>query len=823
MQSVSAITQDKNKAAETCFHCGLPVPAGLELTVNYDAQPRPVCCHGCKAVAQTIIDYGLDEYYRHRTAPATNADSTPLIPEQLRIYDDPRLQESFVVPQKDGQREAWLLLEGITCPACLWLNERHLQQLDGIAVVDINYSTHRARIRWDPARISLSRILAAVAEIGYNAYPYDAEHEENLLRRERHQQLRRLGIAGLFGMQIMMIAVAFYTDLAADMGASLETFLRWTSLLLVLPIIGYSAQPFFMGAWRDLGNRRVGMDTPVALGITLAFGASLHATVSGAGEVYYDSISMFVFLLLLGRFLEFTVRQRAIERSDRLRRILPATARRLDEQGNSHELPVLDIKAGDLLLVLPGETVPADGMIEQGISVLDEAMLTGEYLPKRREPGDSVLGGTINVDSAIFIRVTRVGEESFQARIQRLVERAQEEKPEITRMADHVAGWFVLAVLTMAAVTALIWMQIDPQRWLPVTVAVLVVSCPCALSLATPTALTAALAGFLQRGLAVTRAAAIEQLARISHVAFDKTGTLTEGALSLSRIEMLGPVSRHRSLRLAATLESQSEHPVASALINACGQQPALQPTESRNYPGAGIAGMIDNRRYYIGKPDFIEEMTGLTCRRPLAVLSSERAETLVILADQKRLLAAFVLVDSLRPGCTDLIHAVHASGRDTVLLSGDAPHVVQSVAAAIGIGDVRSNLSPGDKLEHLRRLQSHGARVAMVGDGINDAPVLAAADVSIVMRRGADVSRNQADVLLLGEDIRGLTRVFTLADKTVRIIRQNIIWALGYNLLALPLAMAGYVQPWMAAVGMSCSSLLVLANSARLGRRQQG
>jgi len=821
MQSQNSVAAEKTPIA-SCFHCGLPVPAGLSLMVAFDGENHPVCCRGCQAVARTILDYGLEQYYRHRTAPAKTVESDSPIPAHLRLYDDSRLQKDFVQPLKDGQRETSLVLEGITCPACLWLNEQHLRQLDGVVAAEINYSTHRARVRWDPRRIELSRILTAISEIGYRAFPYDAEQEERLLQSENRRQLRRLGIAGLFGMQIMMIAVAFYTDFQGVMDTSLRSFLEKVSLFLVLPIIGYSAQPFFQGAWRGIRNRRVGMDVPVALGMGLAFAASVRATFTGTGEIYYDSVAMFVFLLLLGRHMEFRVRRRGIERSNRLRRILPATARRIDFAGRRIEVPVLDIATGDELLVLPGETVPADGMIVEGASALDEALLTGEYLPRLRRAGDSVIGGSINVDGPLRVRVTNAGDDSLQARIRRLMERAETEKPQVTRIADRVAGWFVLAVLLLAAATAAVWWQLDPQHWLPITVSVLVVSCPCALSLATPTALTAVLSGFMQHGLAVTRTAAIEQLAKTTHVAFDKTGTLTEGRLHLRRTETFAGLPGRECLRLAALLESHSEHPIARAMTSAGGDTVSGQARDLHNHPGAGVSGLVGGKRYYLGKPEFIEAQTGLPGRVPLAVLSDRTAESIILLADKTQLLAAFVLADSIRAGAAELIADIRRSGREAVLLSGDQPQVVHSVATALDIGDYRSDLGPNDKFDRLREMQQQGSVVTMVGDGINDAPVLAGANVSIVMRRGADISRSQADVLMLGEDIRCLSRAFCLADHAVTVIRQNIGWALGYNLLALPLAMAGYVQPWMAAIGMSCSSLLVLANSSRLGAKRR-
>lgn len=818
MQAETAIVGDHNQSTATCFHCGLPVPAATDLTVEFDGTARPLCCHGCLAVASTILDYGLGDYYRHRTATAETADGDGLIPSQLQAYDNPRLQQRFVRSSGAGGSETTLLLEGINCPACLWLNEQHLHQLDGVLAAEVNYSTYRISLRWDPERISLSRILAAVSEIGYCAYPYEGEQEANLLNKEYRRLTRRLGIAGLFGMQIMMIATAFYADVTAAMSTQFQAFLHWISLLLVLPIVGYSAQPFLAGAWRALRNRRMGMDIPIATGIVLSFAASVYATITGIGEVYYDSVAMFVFLLLLGRFTEFRVRRRAIERGNRLQRILPATARRIDSNGDRVEVPVLDVCVDDELLVLPGETVPVDGIITEHASALDEAMLTGEYLPKLRKVGDCVLGGSVNIDSPLRVRVTHTGDDTLIAGIQRLVEQAQLDKPRLTRIADQVAGWFITIVLTLAALTAIAWMHIDATQWLPITVAVLVISCPCALSLATPTALTAVLSSFLQRGLAVTRGTAIEQLARVSHVAFDKTGTLTLGRLGLRRIETYTDKSEKECLAIAAILESQSEHPVGQALIEAGGEASPALPQELQTYPGAGLSGIIDQQRYYIGSPAFIEARLGTTLRSSFAVLSDTVAETVVILADDQHMLARFVLADRIRSGASELIQAVHERGRSSVLLSGDQQRVVKSVGGALGIGDSRGELTPDAKLEQLRGLQSHGARVAMLGDGINDAPIMAAANVAIAMRQGADISRNQADIIMLGDDISNLDEALRLADHTVAIIRQNIIWALTYNMLAIPFAMLGYVQPWMAAIGMSCSSLLVLLNSSRLG-----
>lgn len=804
-----------------CFHCGLLVPAGLDLHVTVQGSPQPMCCHGCEAVARTIVDYGLEDYYRHRSAPAPNATDTLLIPEELRVFDDERMQAGFVTATDDGSREANLLLDGITCPACLWLNERHLGQLEGINAVQINYTTHRARVRWNPEIINLSRILTAVSEIGYRAHPYDAEREEELLQKERKQQLRRLGLAGLLGMQVMMIGIAFYTDVGVSMEQGLRNFLSWISLGLTIPVVAYSAAPFFTRAWGYLRNWTVGMDVPVALAIGLGFAASAHATVTGTGEIYYDTITMFVFLLLLGRFFEFSMRKRAIERASRLNPVLPATARRFPAEGNGSPVlvPVLELQPGDRVLVLPGETVPIDGLIREGSSSLDESLLTGEFMPHQRTAGELVIGGSVNVESPLQVEVTRVGEDTLQSRIHRLVERAQADKPGITRTADIVAGWFVLGVLIAAGLTAWAWLQIDPSRWLPVTVAVLVVSCPCALSLATPTALTAALSSFMHRGLAVTRGTAVERLAKITHVIFDKTGTLTTGQPVLRRIQPLASMNPRHCLRIAAALEQHSEHPIARALLAAVPDTPLPHVTNASNRPGAGISGCIDGKDYYIGKPEFILTQTGLNARLPLSALSETETESVILLADSQRLLAAFIIADSVRPGAVDAIRKIQNNGRETVLLSGDQPQVAHSVGAALGIGTIEAGLDPAGKLARINALQSEGARVAMVGDGINDAPVLAKANASIAMGSGAELARNQADIILIGDNLMRVSQAFSMADRTSRIIRQNLAWAAGYNIVALPITMAGYVTPWMACLGMTLSSLLVLANSSRLSR----
>ncbi|MGD8309831.1 MAG: heavy metal translocating P-type ATPase metal-binding domain-containing protein, partial [Chromatiales bacterium] len=529
-----------------CFHCGEPVPPGFRHRVEIRGEPREMCCRGCEAVARAIVDGGLEGFYDHRTAPAPTA--AELVPEALRrmeLYDQHRLQESFVERDEGSVRHASLILEGITCAACVWLNEHHVGRLPGVLEFSVNYSTHRARVRWDDSRIHLSEILKAIASIGYIAHPFDPGRQEDVYRRERAQALRRLAVAGLGAMQVMMIAVALYAGEYSGMEPEMRGFLRWVSLLIALPVVLYSAQTFFRSAWRDLRGARLGMDVPVALAIGAAFLASLWGTVTGGGEVYFDSACMFTFFLLASRFLEMGARHRAGQAAEELVRLLPATATRLTADGEE-DVAVAELVPGDRVRVRPGETVPADGAVLEGASSVDESLLTGESLPRARESGDALVGGTLNVESPLVMRVEKVGEDTLVSAIIRLLDRAQTEKPRVARLADRVAGWFVGALLLLAAGVASYWWLHSPDRAFSITLAVLVVTCPCALSLATPAALTAATGALTRSGVLTTRGHALETLARATHLLLDKTGTLTRGELRLTAVHPVRELDRRR-------------------------------------------------------------------------------------------------------------------------------------------------------------------------------------------------------------------------------------------------------------------------------------
>ncbi len=772
---------------------------------------------------------GLTDFYRHRTAPSRRAED--LIPEQLRgleLYDRPDVQKSFVRAESEHVREAALILEGIVCAACVWLNERHVGGLPGVLEFRVNYSTHRVRVRWDERQIKLSDILAAIAAIGYIAHPFDPNRQEALQKRERGVALRRLAVAGLGSMQVMMLAVGLYVGDYQGMEDWIREFLRWICLILTVPVVTYSAQSFYGAAWRDLRRRQLGMDVPVALAILAAFAASVWYTWQGGGEVYYDSVTMFVFFLLTGRFLEMTARHRAAQISEALVRMLPATATRLNAADEEEIVSIVELAPGDRVLIRPGETIPADGRIIEGASSVDESLLTGESLPLPRQLGEALIGGAVNVDSPLVMRVEKVGADTVLSAISRLLDRAQGEKPRLALLADRIAAWFVAALLAVAAVVLLAWWSLsDFDTAFRVTLSVLVVTCPCALSLATPTAIVAATGTLTRLGVLTTRGHALETLARVTHVIFDKTGTLTFGRPQVAAVEPVGSLEPRHALALAAALERGSEHPVGRALAEAAGE--TVPPaTDLRNTPGSGIEGWVEGRRYRVGQPEFVAALRGCA-PRPLAeeglgVRGLDRddldaASTWVALGDEGGLLAWFQLTDALRPGTAAAVAALQARGLTVELLSGDRPDAVAHIAGEVEIATAAGGMSPQDKLNRLRELQQQGAVVAMVGDGVNDAPVLAAAQVSLAMGGGTQLAHATADMILLSEKLEHLVGGVDMARRTLTIMRENFAWAIGYNLIALPLAAGGWLTPWMSAIGMSFSSLVVVVNALRLRR----
>ncbi len=804
--------------ARACFHCGLPLESAV-FPVTLDGIEQDTCCRGCQAVAQTIIDNGLGAYYRSRTAPAPSGRNAGGVPQELDIFDVPDVQRAFVrdAPASDHEKEASLLIDGVTCAACVWLIEQRLARLAGVTAVSLNYATRRARVRWDKGRTALSAILRAVADLGYEARPYDSSRAEERLRRERSVLLWRLFIAGFGMMQVMMYAIPVYLAEGA-MTPDIEQLMRIASLVLTLPVALWSALPFYAGAWRELRVGRVGMDVPVSLGIVIAFAASLGATWTASGQVYFDSVSMFVFLLLGARFLEMEARAKAARTQEQLVRMVPAYAERVSEGGDgaTERVAVAALRPDELVRVRPGSAIPADGIVTEGCTAADEALLTGESRPVTKRPGDALIGGSINTDGVVTMRVTRVGEDTVLAGIVRLMDRAQSEKPRIAQAADRVAQWFITALLLLATAAFAVWWQIDPTRALWVVVSMLVVTCPCALSLATPAALTAATGAMYRAGVLITRGSALETLARATHFVFDKTGTLTTGRMSLAGVTLLSGDTRAQCLAYAAALESWSEHPVGRALtLAASGVHPVA--SDVRAFAGEGIEGVVGARQLRIGRPGFVAALHGQTLPRELQLAPA--AVTVVALGDSQGWLALFMLDDIVRHDALAMVRALTAGGAKTALLSGDRPQRAAHTALELGISEYRGGATPADKLAYVRELQAQGAVVAMVGDGVNDAPVLAQAQVSVALGSGTELAQTSADIVLLHSRLDALVEAVHTSRRALRIIRQNLGWAVLYNIVALPLAMAGLVTPLAAAVGMSVSSLAVVLNALRLLR----
>jgi len=768
------------------------------------------------------VSSGLVDYYKRRdTLPEQAREAMPDELKELGLFDHPDFQQGFVKPIGEHEREADLILEGITCAACIWLNEQHVAHQPGVTAVDINYATRRARVRWDERRIKLSDILGAVQAIGYRAYPYDAARSEQISQRERRSALWRLFVAGFGMMQVMMYAFPVYVADPGDMTADIELLMRWASLILTAPVVLYSAAPFFSHALRDVRLRRLGMDVPVALGVGAAFVASCWATFTGKGEVYFDSVTMFVFFLLCGRYVEMLARQKAVRGVEELGKALPAFAERLAAYPlpEGERVPVSQLLVGDIIRIKPGETVPADGVVVDGSSEVNEALLTGESRPVPKTPGVEVTGGSLNIGSPLTVRVSRTGDNTRLAAIRHLMERASAEKPRVVQQADRVAAYFIVALLVLAVVTAAWWWWTDPDRALWVFVSVLVVSCPCALSLATPVALTVATDALARIGVLVTRGHAIEALARADHFVFDKTGTLTYGEMRVEQIRLLGRAEEADVLALAAALEQGSEHAIAAALRLRVGTTALPALVELAATTGQGVSGSLAGVRHRIGRPSFVADLTGLPV--PEALREDERSgRTVIALGSEKGWLAGFTLSDGLREDCPAAFESLRRKGIALSIFSGDTPSTVEELGRRLGVAQALGGMTPEDKHRGLVALQKGDAVIAMVGDGVNDAPVLAQAQVSVAMGGGTDLARNQADIVLLSGHLLSLADGVSLSRRALAIIRQNLWWSFAYNFTAIPLAMLGLVTPWMAGIGMSASSLFVVLNALRLQRR---
>lgn len=794
-----------------CLHCEVPVTTPAEFHVVVDGVKRPVCGEGCQSAAQTIFDKGLLDFYRFRDVPSESGGDIDPGLKRWVSYDRPALQNEFVSRNDDGTSTAQLLLNGVRCAACSWLVERGIATIDGVESISVNPVTTRTELRWNPARVRLSEILSQIARLGFLPYPHTVDELERVAEAERRKSLKRLIVAGLGMMQIATYAVALYAGAFQGMDPAIERFLRLISLLVATPIVLYSGAPFFIGAWRDLKVRSPGMDVPVALAIGAAYSASVWNTLSGGGEVYFDSATMFVFFLSAARYLEMAGRHQVLGLTEAFARHLPRVATRVVD-GEPREVGVMELAPGDCVLVHPGQTFPADGLLEGDDIHVDESLLTGESEPIIKTSGQRVVAGSINQRNVATFRVDRVGADTSLAQIGQLMTAAQMEKPPIVQLANRVASRFVSGVLLAALVVGVIWWTIDAERAFEIVLALLVVTCPCALALATPAAFTVATSVLARRGFLIRRSGALEELNRVTDVLFDKTGTLTDRNIMLRKVEAFGSADEDRALRIAAALESRSEHPIAQAF--------SVYPTcknvgQIVSIPGEGLEGCVEERRYRIGSGPFVAELSA----RPLPAGEMSETARSVYLGDEHAIVARFKLAEAARAGAAEAIDGLKRRGISPMIASGDRDATVRLFSDQLGIDVCHAELKPADKLSLVRDLQKAGLKVAMVGDGINDSPVLAGANISIAMGSGTSLAQQSSDCIMMGDSLETLIDAFDTSRQTMRIVRQNLIWAVCYNVIALPLAATGVLAPWMAAIGMSASSLLVTANALRLNQ----
>jgi Cu2+-exporting ATPase len=793
-------------ATLTCFHCGEPVLDDAPLVARVGDLQHPVCCIGCRAAAEWIGELGLQDYYRLRAAPPPRAD----VVGDYTAWDRVQLQKLYVHRRSDSSAEVCVLVEGMRCPACSWLIERTLASISGVRETSVNVAGKRLGIVWQPDSVALSALLAAIARLGYKPRPLDRPSLDDVALREQRTALKRLIVAGLGMMQAMMFAIVLYAGALEGIDTPTRDFFRWIGLIVTLPVVLYAARPFFDGAWRELRARHPGMDTPVALAVALVFVASIVETVRGGTHVYFDSASMFVFLLLGGRYLEMRTRHRAVDVVDALARLQPATAQRRTAAGALESVGVQELEVGDCVVVAGGAGVPADGELVSAACRVDESLLSGESRPLPRRCGDQLIAGSVVIDGPAEIRVERLGANTTLSAIVRLVGQAQQQRPRWLQYGDRAAGYFVHGLLLVTLATTVLWLVFDPTRAFAAALSVLVVACPCAFALAVPAALARSLAVLAQHGVLVLTPDALERLLRVDHFIFDKTGTLTGRNLELAAIVPLASVPAARCLALAASLEAGSQHPIAGAIRDAAKSPHASAATNLHNIAGCGVEGDIDGEHFRLGHAQFAAHET-----------SDDDA---IVLSGSSGALAQFGLRENLRADAVATLVGLRAGGASVEILSGDSWRRVAWIAARVGVDAFCWRLSAAQKLARLAELRVDGKTIAVVGDGVNDAPALAAADLAVAIGSGAELAHSSADIVLAGNRLGGLVDARRIAIATRRIMRQNIIWALVYNAASVPLAALGFVPPWLAAIGMSASSLAVIANSLRIraGARPQ-
>jgi Cu2+-exporting ATPase len=761
------------------------------------------------------------------TSAVSGAHSAPLVPiaphspETLQLLDDAQEWSAFSRPSKRSPDcwESSVVIEGMHCAACSYTVEEAIAAVPGVQQVQVSAGSQRAKVVWNATQVQPSAWMQAIQARGYRAVPANDVFASERRRMETRKALWRWLVAGLCMMQVMMYAYPAYTAHPGDLTLEMEQLLRWASWVLSLPVMLFSCGPFFRNAWRDLRHGSVSMDLPVAIGIAITFGVSSLGTFEPAGvfgrEVYFDSLTMFVFFLLTGRWLELRLRDRTAGSLEVLMNRLPESMERLNAQGVFQRVATRRLQVGDLVRVHPGEAFAADGVVEQGETLVDEALLTGESHALYRGRGDSVVAGSHNLGASVQVRLRAVGEQTRFAQIVALMQSASTTKPASAALADRLAKPFLIGVLLAAGLSCLWWWQTDPERALMVAVAVLVVTCPCALSLATPAAMLAAAGNLARNGVLVRNLRGLEALSEVDVVVFDKTGTLTDEGMAIGRVDVRAGISVAQAVQMAAALAAHSLHPVSKALLAAS----RLPPYQTASWVCKSVREQVGQGLEANAAQGHRVEQLRLGSSAFCGLGTVPDADLRVHLSDAQGWLASFEMREQLRPEAALAVTALVKAGLQVHLLSGDGRESVQRIAQAIGIQNALGACSPADKLAALRAMQSKGQKVLMVGDGLNDGPVLAGAHVSMAFGQAVPLAQAQSDFVVLGERLLSVVHAVLLARKTLSVVRQNLWWALLYNAACVPLAVAGLLPAWLAGLGMACSSLVVIVNALRLSR----
>jgi Cu2+-exporting ATPase len=785
LNAVPKIGLDVRSTSTTvCRHCGAPVTTG-------DAY----CCNGCRLAHQLVSDLGLDTYYQRRQIDPAQK---PPRPDELRGSSD---LSAWVQDNGDGTASLTLLVDGLHCGACVWLIEQVLLRQPGVIAARVSLSTRRLTLRWEQSLTDATRLANLVETLGYQLVPIDPSCLRSRDDAELKALLRAMAVAGFAAGNLMLLSVSVWSGYGGGMAAGTRDLFHWISALIAIPAIGYAGRPFFRSAWSALRLKRTNMDVPISLAIILAPSISLFETFSGGEHAYFDSAATLLFFLLIGRYLDLRARRLARASAEQLMQLNAGAATLIQADGSLREVPARDLKPGQLVLVRAGGRIPADGTVTLGESQLDLSLITGESLPVKAPLGFQVFAGTLNITAPLTLRVDKVGEATLLADIMRLMEAAEARRSRFVRLADKVARYYSPFVHVTALITFLSWVFIGHLAWpsaLLIAIAVLIITCPCALALAVPVVQVVASHRLLQAGVLLKSADVLERLRQVDHILLDKTGTLTIGRLDLQ------PGFDPAALRIAAAIAGNSKHPLAQGLTRAAGLiAPVANVTE---IPGKGLEWQSPDGLWRLGSAAF----TGQA--------DDEASDHVLWLTGPAGQIYRFTLADPVRPDAARIIAGLRSLG-PVEICSGDRPAPVQHIADQLGITTWHALQMPADKVKRLEQLRAEGRHVLMIGDGLNDAPALSAAHVSMAPASAADISQKAADLVFQGDHLWPVALALRVARGSDRLMRQNLGLALIYNLAAIPLAISGQVTPLVAAIAMSSSSVLVVLNSLRLNR----